>query len=344
MVIFDQTSATLLPVGQDGVPRAGIDDRLAQPRAARRRQLAAATTTAPWLLRGGYGIFYDSGTLIENSALYFNPPYFTSAGLRARRAGPPTAADPFPSAGGLRAAGLGEHAGAGVSHRVRAAGQPRARGARRRRRRCRRAGWARAGRRPGAQAQSESAAARRQARSTSGGRFPATATSCWSKPAARRVYNALQLRAERPRRARAVAARRLDLGQIDRRQSAFLASEGNDNTPQNSARPDLERGLSDFDVRHRAVAAAIWQVPAMGEHGAGARLAGERAADGAERAALHAARQQRQQQHREPGRAVRLRPARTRLPPGTPGRGRATAAARSRSRRPSPSATPAATS
>ena len=28
------------------------------------------------VLRGGYGLFYDSGTLIENSALYFNPPYF----------------------------------------------------------------------------------------------------------------------------------------------------------------------------------------------------------------------------------------------------------------------------
>ena len=28
------------------------------------------------VLRGGYGIFYDSGTLIENSALYFNPPYW----------------------------------------------------------------------------------------------------------------------------------------------------------------------------------------------------------------------------------------------------------------------------
>ena len=52
------------------------------------------------LLRGGYGIFYDSGTLIENSALYFNPPYFT---LQVFAPGPsgPTAANPFPSGGGF---------------------------------------------------------------------------------------------------------------------------------------------------------------------------------------------------------------------------------------------------
>ena len=50
-------------------------NRLEQPRAARRRQLAGAGSRA-LTLRGGVGLYYDSGTLIENSALYFNPPYF----------------------------------------------------------------------------------------------------------------------------------------------------------------------------------------------------------------------------------------------------------------------------
>ena len=51
-------------------------------------------------MRGGYGIFYDGGTLIENSALYFNPPYF---GLTVFVPGDvaPTAANPFPSASGF---------------------------------------------------------------------------------------------------------------------------------------------------------------------------------------------------------------------------------------------------
>jgi hypothetical protein len=78
------------------------------------------------------------------------------------------------------------------------------------------------------------------------------------------VSHALQLRVERP------SARGLWLrgaytwGKSIDDGSAFLASEGNDNTPQWSARPDLERGLSDFDVRHRVVGAVIWQVPPMG--------------------------------------------------------------------------------
>ena len=49
----------------------------------------------------------------------------------------------------------------------------------------------------------------------------------------------------------------------------FWQSEGNDNTPQWSNRPDLERGLSDYDVRHRGVVAAIWVVPSMGSQALG---------------------------------------------------------------------------
>ena len=124
------------------------------------------------------------------------------------------------------------------------------------------------------------------------------------------LSHALQLRVERPRarglwlRGAYTWGKSIDDG------SAFLASEGNDNTPQWSDRPDLERGLSDYDVRHRGVRRGHLGSAGDGRHGAGARLAGERAAVAAERAALHAAGDQRQQQHRQPGRAVRLRPAR----------------------------------
>ena len=53
-----------------------------------------------WIVRGGYGIFYDSGTLIENSALYFNPPYFALQ-LFFPGAQPLTLANPFPAGRGF---------------------------------------------------------------------------------------------------------------------------------------------------------------------------------------------------------------------------------------------------
>ncbi len=40
--------------------------------------------------------------------------------------------------------------------------------------------------------------------------------------------------------------------------SAFLASDGNDNTPQDSRNLSAEWGPSDFDVRHRLVASLTW--------------------------------------------------------------------------------------
>ena len=99
MVVFDVTTASLVPVGQQGVPRAGITtDRLNF--APRVGVSWSMRRDGRLLLRGGYGLFYDSGTLIENSALYFNPPYFTLQVFVPGPAGP-TAADPFPSGGGF---------------------------------------------------------------------------------------------------------------------------------------------------------------------------------------------------------------------------------------------------
>ena len=76
MRIFDLTTLQLRQVGADGVSRSGLhaDDNDVAPRVGVSWDL---TGSGRWLLRGGYGIFYDSGTLIENSALYFNPPFFS---------------------------------------------------------------------------------------------------------------------------------------------------------------------------------------------------------------------------------------------------------------------------
>jgi hypothetical protein len=85
------------------------------------------------------------------------------------------------------------------------------------------------------------------------------------EPGASSVYHALQVRAERSAVHGLWLRAAWTWGKSIDDQSAFLASEGNDNTPQNSSDPAAERGLSDFDVRHRFVAAAIWQIPAIGQ-------------------------------------------------------------------------------
>jgi hypothetical protein len=85
------------------------------------------------------------------------------------------------------------------------------------------------------------------------------------EPEAASVFHALQVRAERSAKHGLWLRGAWTWGKSIDDQSAFLASEGNDNTPQNSSAPEAERGLSDFDVRHRLVAAAIWQIPRLGE-------------------------------------------------------------------------------
>lgn len=93
MAILNLQTLEVEQVGQSGVSRSGLNRDLNNlaPRVGVSYDL---TGSGKWLLRGGYGIFYDSGTLIENSALYFNPPYWTLS-LWVPHPVPPTISDPF---------------------------------------------------------------------------------------------------------------------------------------------------------------------------------------------------------------------------------------------------------
>ena len=95
MRILDLSSLQLRQVGEDGVSRSGLegDRNNFAPRAGASWDI---TGNGNWLARGGYGLFYDSGTLIENSALYFNPPYWTLS-LWVPNPAPVTLANPFPA-------------------------------------------------------------------------------------------------------------------------------------------------------------------------------------------------------------------------------------------------------
>ena len=265
MAIFDPATATLRQVGQDGVPRAGISTSLLNlaPRVGVSWSLR---DDGRLLLRGGYGIFHDSGTLIENSALYFNPPYF---GLRVYVPGAsaPTASVPFPAAGGFEppasvnslapdfpvayahqgSLGLEGRLG-GTSIAVRWVGS--------------RGVHLVSKRNLNQPAPAPGPVDARRP-------IPGYADILWIDTSGSSVYHALEVRVERPE-AHGLWLRGVwTWGKSIDNQSAFLASDGNDNTPQDSAHPELERGLSDFDVRHRLVAAAIWQVPRIGHGGLG---------------------------------------------------------------------------
>jgi hypothetical protein len=257
MAIFDPATATVKPVGQDGVPRAGVstDALNFAPRVGVSWSLR---DDGRLLLRGGYGIFYDSGTLIENSALYFNPPYF---GLSIFVPGPnsPTASVPFPPSAGFTPPpavnSLAPDFPNGYAHQGSIGLEGRA------------AGTDMAVRWVGSRGvnlvrklnlnQPPPGPGPVDARRP----IPGYGDVLWIEPLASSSYSALEVRVER-RQARGLWLRGAwTWGHSIDDQSAFLASDGNDNTPQDSRHPELERASSDFDVRHRVVAAAIWQLP-----------------------------------------------------------------------------------
>jgi hypothetical protein len=98
MSILDPSTGQIVNVGTHGVPRAGIrtDSNNLAPRVG-----FAWTPAANWVVRGGYGVYYDSGMLVVNSSLYFNPPYFSVRTYFPTQTALLTLNNPFPSGGGV---------------------------------------------------------------------------------------------------------------------------------------------------------------------------------------------------------------------------------------------------
>jgi hypothetical protein len=258
MLIFDLPTRSLRLVGQDGVPRGGVatDWNNVAPRVGLTWLLPGHTGLQ---LRAGYGLYYDSGTLIENSALYFNPPYFDLQIFFPTAGQLLSIDDPFPAGRGFRPLPSVNTLDPDFDTAVTGQGSLGLEGRLR--------GIDYAARYVGAHGRN--LVRRRNLNQPVPGPGPLDPRRPVAdygdillvEPAASSDYHALQLKAERQRasglswRAAYTWSKAID------DTSAFLSSDGNDNTPQDARHPEAERGLSDFDARHRLSLAAVWPVP-----------------------------------------------------------------------------------
>lgn len=263
MRIYDQATGQLVPVGADGVPRSGI--------AADRNNLAPRlgvswdVTGEGTIVQGGYGLFYNAGTLIEHSALYFNPPYF-GIGLYFPGAQPLTLDNPFPGQGFASPPtinSLDQHLRTAYAHQGSL-------------------GLEHAFARTTVSARYVTAHGRGLVRKRNINQpepgpgplaprrpLPSTGDILLVESAAESSYHALQLGAVRRAGARLSFRGSYTWSKSMDDASAFLATDGNDNTPQDSRNPAAEWGLSDFDVRHRLVLTGSYQLPELGSHAIG---------------------------------------------------------------------------
>jgi len=94
--IYDPSTQSIVPVGKNGIPRAGYypDKNNFAPR------LGFAwipDTAGKWVIRSGYGVDYDQSALAPSQGLYFSPPYFNLQVFVPSAQFPIFLENPFPS-------------------------------------------------------------------------------------------------------------------------------------------------------------------------------------------------------------------------------------------------------
>jgi outer membrane receptor protein involved in Fe transport len=98
--IYDPATQSIVPVGENGIPRSGYnpDKNNFAPRLGIAWMPDAARK---WVISTGYGIYYDQSALAPSQGLYFSPPYFNLQELVLSAQSPITLENPFPSYPGI---------------------------------------------------------------------------------------------------------------------------------------------------------------------------------------------------------------------------------------------------
>lgn len=262
LISFDVAVRQLTPVGQNGVPRSGVDS---DPNnfAPRVGFSWDANGSGKLLLRSGYGIYYDSGTLIENETLYFNPPYFQLNLFFTRPPNFLTLSNPFPDGGGFsplpNPVTLDRHYRTGYSQQWTFGVQ-----------REMRSNWLAELNYVGSKG--THLVMKRNLNQPAPGSgdingrrpIPGFGDILMVSSDASSTYHALQARTERRYSQGLSLLGAYTFSKSIDNSSAFLESKGDDNTPQNSANIAAERGLSNFDLRHRFSGSFIYELPLGG--------------------------------------------------------------------------------
>ncbi len=260
MRIYDRETNQLLDVGTGGVSRAGIasDGNNLAPRVGFSYDLTGEGDT---LVEGGYGMYYNVGTLIETSALYFNPPYFGIGLYFPSMTQLLTLEDPFPGQGiGTEPTinSLDRHMRTAYAHQASL-------------------GVQQSFAKTTVDARYVGSFGRQLVRKRNinqaepgpgdlGPRrpLPQYGDILMVESGAESTYHALQVGAVRRAGSRFTFRGSYTWSKSMDDQSAFLATDGNDNTPQDSRNLAAEWSLSDFDVRHRLVLTGSYIVPELG--------------------------------------------------------------------------------
>ncbi|HYR44938.1 MAG TPA: carboxypeptidase regulatory-like domain-containing protein [Terriglobia bacterium] len=258
--IFDLKQLKIRPVGKDGVSRSGSqpDYNNIGPRFGLSWDMSGSGRL---VLRSGYGIFYNTEALIANSAWYFNPPVF-NLNIFTTGATLLQLSNPFPSGQGFSPlpspvtldpntrTGYAQHWNLNVQTKVTGDTTVEARYV---------------------GAQGTKHFTKRNINQPLPGpgdvdsRRPIAGFGdiFIVEPSASSNYHSLQLRVEKkPGKGLSLLGAYTFSKSIDNT-SAFISSTGDDNTPQNSRNTRLERGLSNFDVRHRVSIAGSYDIPSL---------------------------------------------------------------------------------
>ncbi len=263
MAIFDATRQRVVRVGTDGFSRSGLNSD--RNNFAPRLGLSwSPDKNSRIVVRAAYGLFYDANTLITNSSLYFNPPFFVLNLFVPSADGLLRLSNPFPVGRGFQPPptvnslanefrnayaqhwhltlerGLGENTLARL-------GYVGSRGNKLVRRRNLN--------------QPPPAPGNVDARRPISGFADVTLIESGANSA----YHSLQASVERRFAGAVQFLGAYNFSRSIDEASDFLATNGDENYPQDSSHLSLERGLSNFDLRHRFTFTGLFDLP----HGTG---------------------------------------------------------------------------